>query len=175
MKFIRTEHPSPRAFSYPSDSVSAICKVFFLDHHEGGGGSANLPRIHSFAKSFAGEDLSIMTTVEYEMATSMQAMRLDERKTNGDLEEFDAFDKGLMDRPIEAKKHFLEHSWTFWFDNPNGKQKQATWGSSLRPVYTFNTVEAFWWYGSSSQRPLSVPVIFFFIVASSVRRIQFRI
>jgi hypothetical protein len=50
------------------------------------------------------------------------------------------------DRPAEVKKHPLEHSWTFWFDNPNGKQKQATWGSSLRPVYTFHTVEEFWWY-----------------------------
>ncbi|KAG6545188.1 hypothetical protein Mapa_013300 [Marchantia paleacea] len=41
-------------------------------------------------------------------------------------------------------KHPLEHGWTFWFDNPNGKSKQATWGSSLRPVYTFKTVEDFW-------------------------------
>jgi len=88
-----------------------------------------------------------MTMSEYQIATSMEAMRLNEGKANGDL---DAFDKGLSDRKVEAKKHFLEHSWTFWFDNPNGKQKQATWGSSLRPVYTFNSVEAFWWYGSSS-------------------------
>jgi len=50
-----------------------------------------------------------------------------------------------IERPIEpANTHPLEHSWTFWFDNPNGKSKQATWGSSLRPVYTFNTVEDFW-------------------------------
>ncbi|CAM6110722.1 unnamed protein product [Calypogeia fissa] len=47
------------------------------------------------------------------------------------------------EKPIEAK-HALEHGWTFWFDNPNGKSKQATWGSSLRPVYTFKTVEDFW-------------------------------
>lgn len=43
------------------------------------------------------------------------------------------------------KKHPLETPWTFWFDNPNGKQKQSTWGTSLRPVYTFGTVEDFWW------------------------------
>jgi hypothetical protein len=51
------------------------------------------------------------------------------------------------DRPAEApKKHPLEHAWTFWFDNPNGKQKQVAWGSSIRAVYTFSTVEDFWWY-----------------------------
>jgi translation initiation factor 4E len=49
------------------------------------------------------------------------------------------------DRPAEApKKHPLEHAWTFWFDNPNGKQKQVAWGSSIRAVYTFSTVEDFW-------------------------------
>jgi translation initiation factor 4E len=51
-----------------------------------------------------------------------------------------------LNRQTEAalKKHPLEHPWTFWFDNPNGKQKQATWGSSIRAVYTFSTVEDFW-------------------------------
>ena len=43
-----------------------------------------------------------------------------------------------------TKKHPLEHSWTLWFDNPNGKQKQSTWGETLRSVYTFNTIEDFW-------------------------------
>ncbi|CAM6104566.1 unnamed protein product [Calypogeia fissa] len=48
------------------------------------------------------------------------------------------------EKAISEPKHALEHGWTFWFDNPNGKSKQATWGSSLRPVYTFKTVEDFW-------------------------------
>jgi translation initiation factor 4E len=43
-----------------------------------------------------------------------------------------------------TKKHPLESSWTFWFDNPNGKQKQTTWGQTLRSVYTFKTIEDFW-------------------------------
>lgn len=47
--------------------------------------------------------------------------------------------KGLVHQP-----HLLEHSWTFWFDNPNAKSKQTAWGSSLRPIYTFTTVEEFW-------------------------------
>ncbi|CAN7031511.1 hypothetical protein BRARA_H00906 [Brassica rapa] len=42
------------------------------------------------------------------------------------------------------QSHPLEHSWTFWFDNPSVKLKQATWGSSLRSVFTFSTVEEFW-------------------------------
>lgn len=40
--------------------------------------------------------------------------------------------------------HPLENSWTFWFDSPSAKSKQAAWGSSIRPIYTFATVEEFW-------------------------------
>ena len=47
--------------------------------------------------------------------------------------------KGVVEQP-----HPLEHSWTFYFDNPSAKSKQATWGSSMRPIYTFATVEQFW-------------------------------
>lgn len=43
-------------------------------------------------------------------------------------------------------RHPLEHSWTFWFDNPSAKSKQVAWGSSIRPIYTFSTVEDFWRY-----------------------------
>ena len=43
-----------------------------------------------------------------------------------------------------AVTHPLEHSWTFWFDNPSAKSKQATWGSSMRPIFTFSTAEEFW-------------------------------
>lgn len=43
-----------------------------------------------------------------------------------------------------SQTHPLENSWTFWFDNPSAKQKQAAWGASMRPVYTFSTVEEFW-------------------------------
>ncbi|KAL0659307.1 hypothetical protein Bca4012_079892 [Brassica carinata] len=42
------------------------------------------------------------------------------------------------------ESHPLEHSWTLWFDNPSVKSKQTTWGSSLRSVFTFSTVEEFW-------------------------------
>eukprot|EP00873_Tetraselmis_striata_P034339 jgi/Tetstr1/454603/TSEL_041496.t1 len=62
----------------------------------------------------------------------------------------------MADRPVDApeegeipdfgKKHPLENRWTLWFDNPskNSKQSSATWGQSLRAVYTFDTVEDFW-------------------------------
>jgi translation initiation factor 4E len=46
--------------------------------------------------------------------------------------------------PALPVTHPLEHSWTFWFDNPQGKNKQAAWGSSIRPIHTFSTVEDFW-------------------------------
>jgi hypothetical protein len=47
--------------------------------------------------------------------------------------------------PDFSQKHPLETKWTLWFDNPNGKQKQSQWGQTLRAVYTFDTVEDFWW------------------------------
>ncbi|KAJ9135950.1 hypothetical protein P3X46_033069 [Hevea brasiliensis] len=68
---------------------------------------------------------------------------------NGDeLEEGEIVD----DEESSAKKssavtyqpHPLEHQWTFWFDNPSAKSKQAAWGSSMRSIYTFATVEDFW-------------------------------
>lgn len=40
-------------------------------------------------------------------------------------------------------RHSLEHAWTLWSDNLSAKQKQATWGSSIRPIYTFSSVEDF--------------------------------
>lgn len=49
----------------------------------------------------------------------------------------------------EDATHPLEHSWTFWFDNPSGKAKQVAWGRSIRSVYTFSTVEQFWGYSIS--------------------------
>ncbi|XP_068324181.1 eukaryotic translation initiation factor 4E-1 [Pyrus communis] len=48
---------------------------------------------------------------------------------------------------IAPQSHALEHSWTFWFDSPAAKpakSKQEDWGSSIRPIYTFTTVEEFW-------------------------------
>ncbi|KAJ7566335.1 hypothetical protein O6H91_02G097600 [Diphasiastrum complanatum] len=50
-------------------------------------------------------------------------------------------------------KHPLEHSWAFWFDNPSGKSTQTTWGSSLRHVYTFSTVEDFWCLFNNVRQP----------------------
>ncbi|KAI3719720.1 hypothetical protein L6452_20622 [Arctium lappa] len=50
-------------------------------------------------------------------------------------------------------QHPLEHSWTFWFDSPAAKTKQVAWGSSLRPIYTFSTVEEFWSLYNNIPRP----------------------
>ncbi|KAI4304445.1 hypothetical protein MLD38_039954 [Melastoma candidum] len=40
--------------------------------------------------------------------------------------------------------HSLENAWTFWFDSPSAKSMQSAWGDSIRPVYTFSTIEEFW-------------------------------
>ncbi|KAK8478919.1 hypothetical protein V6N13_078786 [Hibiscus sabdariffa] len=61
--------------------------------------------------------------------------------------------KGVVEQP-----HPLEHSWTFWFDNPQAKSKQATWGSSMRPIYTFSTIEQFWSLYNNVHRPSKLAV-----------------
>ncbi|XP_057764236.1 eukaryotic translation initiation factor 4E-2-like isoform X2 [Salvia miltiorrhiza] len=55
-------------------------------------------------------------------------------------------------------RHPLEHSWTFWFDNPSAKSKQAAWGSSIRPIYTFSTVEDFWSVYNNIHHPSKLAV-----------------
>ncbi|KAK6145915.1 hypothetical protein DH2020_019784 [Rehmannia glutinosa] len=45
----------------------------------------------------------------------------------------------------EKQPHKLERRWTFWYDNQSKPKQGAAWGSSLRKVYTFDTVEEFWW------------------------------
>ncbi|XP_012828606.1 PREDICTED: eukaryotic translation initiation factor isoform 4E-2-like [Erythranthe guttata] len=44
----------------------------------------------------------------------------------------------------EKQPHRLERKWSFWFDNQSKPKQGATWGASLRKVYTFDTVEEFW-------------------------------
>lgn len=63
---------------------------------------------------------------------------LEEGEIEGESNEMPNPDKGM------TEKHPLENSWTFWFDNPSAKTKQTAWGSNMRPVYTFSTVEDFW-------------------------------
>lgn len=47
--------------------------------------------------------------------------------------------------PDFSKKHPLQTRWTLWFDNPSGKQTLSKYGQGLRSVYSFDTVEDFWW------------------------------
>nr|GEX96599.1 eukaryotic translation initiation factor 4E-1-like [Tanacetum cinerariifolium] len=55
----------------------------------------------------------------------------------------------------DIQRHPLEHSWTFWFDNPSAKSKQVAWGSSIRPIYTFSSIEEFWRSGGMSKTNLN--------------------
>nr|AKL79693.1 eukaryotic translation initiation factor 4E [Vasconcellea quercifolia] len=59
---------------------------------------------------------------------------------------------------VSLQPHPLEHSWTFWFDNFSAKSKQATWGSSMRSVYTFRTVEEFWSLYNNIHHPSKLAV-----------------
>ena len=69
--------------------------------------------------------------------------------------------------PDFSKKHPLEYKWTLWFDNPKGTQNQNNWGQTLRAVYTFDTVEDFWWYGLTHCPPYVKPRVQRLIVACS--------
>lgn len=45
-----------------------------------------------------------------------------------------------------GNKHPLENKWVLWFDDPDLKKKRdQDWGASLKMVYSFDTVEDFWW------------------------------
>ncbi|XP_051136218.1 eukaryotic translation initiation factor 4E-2-like [Andrographis paniculata] len=54
--------------------------------------------------------------------------------------------------------HPLENAWTFWFDNPSAKSKQVAWGSSIRSIYTFSTVEDFWSVYNNVHHPSKLAV-----------------
>eukprot|EP00899_Mesostigma_viride_P022592 jgi/Mesvir1/3517/Mv11993-RA.1 len=63
-------------------------------------------------------------------------------------------ESGMVEKiPVFNKKHPLEHRWTLWFDNPNGRQKTANWGQTLRAVFTFGTVEDFWCLYNNIKQP----------------------
>ncbi len=46
---------------------------------------------------------------------------------------------------FSIKRHPLEYRWTLWFDNPQQKQSTTKYGQTLRQVFTFDSVEEFWW------------------------------
>ncbi|KAH0451772.1 hypothetical protein IEQ34_019071 [Dendrobium chrysotoxum] len=58
---------------------------------------------------------------------------------------------------LNRQPHKLERKWTFWFDNQSKVKQGAAWGSSLRKVYTFDTVEEFWCLYDQIFRPSKLP------------------
>ena len=46
---------------------------------------------------------------------------------------------------MSDSKHELHNKWTLWFDmNTGSKNKTQNWGSQLKQVVTFSSVEDFW-------------------------------
>ena len=68
----------------------------------------------------------------------------DEEVEEGEIVGKDDSDSSKLSKGLVHQPHQLEHSWTFWFDNPSAKSRQAAWGSFIRPIFTFTTVEEFW-------------------------------
>ncbi|GMF40835.1 unnamed protein product [Phytophthora fragariaefolia] len=46
----------------------------------------------------------------------------------------------------DAVQHPLQNRWVLWYDNPKKRHSTESWEDNLKNVYTFNTVEDFWWY-----------------------------
>jgi translation initiation factor 4E len=67
--------------------------------------------------------------------------------------------------------HKLERKWTFWFDNQSKPKQGAAWGTSLRKLYTFETVEEFWWYAFQfyPPPPLSLSLSLALVVYFDIR------
>ena len=55
-----------------------------------------------------------------------------------------------------SDKHPLENKWTLWHDpgQQGGKTHQHDYGQQMDRVYTFDTVEDFWWCASGVQGAL---------------------
>ncbi|GAY46663.1 hypothetical protein CUMW_098790, partial [Citrus unshiu] len=60
--------------------------------------------------------------------------------------------------PPQSQPHKLERKWTFWFDNISKPKQGAAWGSSMRKVYTFDTVEEFWCLYEQIFKPSRLPM-----------------
>ncbi|KAI9386712.1 hypothetical protein POPTR_010G066700v4 [Populus trichocarpa] len=54
--------------------------------------------------------------------------------------------------------HKLERKWTFWFDNQSKPNQGAAWGTSLRKIFSFDTVEEFWCLYEQIFKPSKLPV-----------------
>jgi len=51
---------------------------------------------------------------------------------------------GIAEPSNFSVKHPLQNSWTIWYDNPQKRTNQASWGDHLKKITTFSTVEDFW-------------------------------
>ncbi|XP_068666077.1 eukaryotic translation initiation factor-like isoform X1 [Aristolochia californica] len=57
----------------------------------------------------------------------------------------DVSESTISTEMAEAKlPHHLDRKWTFWYDNQSKPKQGAAWGTSLKKVYAFDTVEEFW-------------------------------
>ncbi|KAJ4809950.1 eukaryotic translation initiation factor 4E [Rhynchospora pubera] len=99
---------------------------------------------------------SILSNQDEEARSTITDSALEE----GELEEgeIEGGDSASVGAGLEPALHPLEHSWTLWFDNPSAKSKSAAWGSSIRPIYTFSTVEDFWGLYNNINNPSKLAV-----------------
>ncbi|GMJ14186.1 eukaryotic translation initiation factor 4E [Hibiscus trionum] len=104
------------------------------------------------------ENLKSMNINEEENKNPNAKDEEDEELEEGEIAGEEDDDTMSLKKGVVEQPHPLEHSWTFWFDNPQAKSKQSTWGSSMRPIYTFSTIEQFWSLYNNIHHPSKLAV-----------------
>lgn len=54
------------------------------------------------------------------------------------------------------EQHPLQNRWVLWYDNPKKRNSTESWEENLKNVYTFNTVEDFWWYVATAVARIAI-------------------
>ncbi|XP_052179976.1 eukaryotic translation initiation factor 4E-2 [Diospyros lotus] len=108
------------------------------------------------------EEVEISSVTEESSKNNPRAQDGVEEPEEGEIVDDDDSSSAKSMTTAVAERHPLEHSWTFWFDSPSAKTKQSAkqsdWGSSIRPIFTFSTVEDFWSVYNNIRHPSNLTV-----------------
>jgi translation initiation factor 4E len=71
-------------------------------------------------------------------------------------------DSGEYEKGAEVAgtdKHFLQHTWTLWYDSPSAKKPDpSNWHTNVKKVVSFSSVEDFWSLFNNIMQPSNLTV-----------------